>query len=417
MKKIISIALALLMVAVMLPVMAMADEPAAKLPDPDENGVITLNSDLTVSTYVVKDNDNVIIDLGGKTLTIGYFDVYNGGSLTLRNGKVNGTVWTYGGKTATTKVTIESDVVMTAENCVILEGGVNAKTNGTYPNDSDTTHGTYGKSEINIAGTCNGIGLWVMGNLGNSDASSKIKVTDNVINVTGKLNGGELGMAVQGVATVNVNGATITGETAVYIKSGTVNITNSTLTGNGGAKAPKPMGSGAAATGDAIVMDSKTGYAGNMILNLGAGNTITSTNGYALQVANTDVETTHVVALNITGGNLTGKSDAVLLSQQFKDAVANENINASASITGGTFNGNTNDLKPYIPSNMEITESGNVVNKSITIIVPSEGGNTTTTPSTDNTKNPSTGANDFVGVAAALAVVSLLGAAAVIRKK
>ena len=178
-----------------------------------------------------------------------------------------------------------------------------------------------------------------------------------------------------------------------------------------------PNGNGANSTGDAIVMDSKNGYAGNMILNLGAGNTITSTNGHALQVANTDAAGTHVTALNITGGNLTGNPDAVKLSQQFKDAVANENINASASITGGTFSGNTNDLKPYIPSNMEITASGNVVNKSITIIVPSEGGNTTTTPSTDNTKNPSTGANDFVGVAAAMVVVSLLGAAAVIRKK
>ena len=53
----------------------------------------------------------------------------------------------------------------------------------------------------------------------------------------------------------------------------------------------------------------------------------------------------------------------------------------------------------------------------ITIIVPGDGGNTTTTPSTDKTKNPGTGANDLVGVAAAMAVVSLLGAAAVIRKK
>ena len=39
------------------------------------------------------------------------------------------------------------------------------------------------------------------------------------------------------------------------------------------------------------------------------------------------------------------------------------------------------------------------------------------TPKANDQKNPSTGANDFVGVAAALAVVSLLGAAAVIRKK
>lgn len=69
---------------------------------------------------------------------------------------------------------------------------------------------------------------------------------------------------------------------------------------------------------------------------------------------------------------------------------------------------NGNDVKP---------ETSYTVPGTITIIVPSEGGSTTTTPSTDNTKNPSTGANDFVGVAAAMAVVSLLGAAAVIRKK
>lgn len=48
----------------------------------------------------------------------------------------------------------------------------------------------------------------------------------------------------------------------------------------------------------------------------------------------------------------------------------------------------------------------------IVIITPTED-----TPKADDQKNPSTGANDFVGVAAAMAVVSLLGAAAVIRKK
>lgn len=87
------------------------------------------------------------------------------------------------------------------------------------------------------------------------------------------------------------------------------------------------------------------------------------------------------------------------------------------SITGGTFTDKESGAEKYLANGKELDSNGNVVNKSITIIVPSDGGNTTTTPSTDNTKNPSTGANDFVGVAAALAVVSLLGAAAVIRKK
>ena len=52
----------------------------------------------------------------------------------------------------------------------------------------------------------------------------------------------------------------------------------------------------------------------------------------------------------------------------------------------------------------------------ITIIVP---GDTTPaeTPKTEDQKNPATGANDFVGLAAAAAVVALLGSAVVLRKK
>ena len=52
----------------------------------------------------------------------------------------------------------------------------------------------------------------------------------------------------------------------------------------------------------------------------------------------------------------------------------------------------------------------------ITIIVP---GDTipAETPKTEDQKNPSTGANDFVGLAAAAAVVALLGSAVVLRKK
>ena len=89
--------------------------------------------------------------------------------------------------------------------------------------------------------------------------------------------------------------------------------------------------------------------------------------------------------------------------------------NATIEISGGTFKKDID--KSYIVDGKKLDANGNVVPDTITIIVPSEGGNTTTTPSTDNTKNPSTGANDFVGVAAAMAVISLLGAAAVIRKK
>ena len=105
--------------------------------------------------------------------------------------------------------------------------------------------------------------------------------------------------------------------------------------------------------------------------------------------------------LTITGGTFDGK--------------VTQSNGAVTTVSGGTFKKGVD--KSYIVDGKKLDANGNVVPETITIIVPSDGGNTTTTPSTDNTKNPSTGANDFVGVAAAMAVVSLLGAAAVIRKK
>ena len=110
-------------------------------------------------------------------------------------------------------------------------------------------------------------------------------------------------------------------------------------------------------------------------------------------------------SVTISGGKFTGKMVA-------------EGYPYEPVISGGTFSDQENAKKYLDNDNLVVNPAtGKVEPKSITIIVPSEGGNTTTTPSTDNTKNPSTGANDFVGVAAAMAVVSLLGAAAVIRKK
>lgn len=421
MKKVVSIALALLMVAVMLPVMAMAaDATEVSTQEALKNAVVAggnikLTSDIDLNgSMVIEIDGKLTIDLNGHSIKNS-----NGAAIILKKGDLvvsgTGSIEDANNNNAGICVKGSNDPAASKHSVLTVNNGVTLK--GIYgffvtPYQSEVQKVAYGV-EINFYGKIDSIGgAYINGQIGHTDNCPIINIGNGAI-----INGSSVGSYAAGYGIWNINGATITGDTGFYIKSGIVNITGSTIKGTGEKVDPVPNGNGANSTGDAIIMDSKNGYAGNMILNLGAGNTITSTNGHALQVANTDAAGTHVTALNITGGNLTGNPDAVKLSQQFKDAVANENINASASITGGTFSGNTNDLKPYIPSNMEITESGNVVNKSITIIVPSEGGNTTTTPSTDNTKNPSTGANDFVGVAAAMAVVSLLGAAAVIRKK
>ena len=90
------------------------------------------------------------------------------------------------------------------------------------------------------------------------------------------------------------------------------------------------------------------------------------------------------------------------------------------SITGGTFTGNTDSVKDYLPEGKTINSNGAVVDKgatpptggTIVITTPAED-----TPKTDDQKNPSTGANDMVAAAAALMAVAALGMSILSRKK
>ena len=396
MKKFLSIALALLMVCVMLPVVALA---ADTLPDAVD-GVVTMVEDTTLATAKTYTTDTTI-DLGNKTLT-GSINVANGANVTIKNGKMSGVqvINVYGTTSGNkTTVNIESTVEISGQYGVCVFGENNGAT---------------GASVVNLNG-CKitaEAGIFVSGNLQNENG--------NIININGATieSVPEIAVVVNGKATVNVNNSTLKGDTAIYLKAGTVTLNNSKVIGTGTAAAPVANGNGANATGDAIVLDSKMGYAGEMVLNIGTGNTIASTNGYALQVANTDVTVgTYVAELNITGSTLTGKTDAVKLSEQFVTAVETEGNNVSATVTGGTFNGNTDEIEKLIPAGSDLViKDGKVQPKTITIIVP---GDTTPaeTPKTDDQKNPSTGANDFVGLAAAAAVVALLGSAVVLRKK
>lgn len=110
------------------------------------------------------------------------------------------------------------------------------------------------------------------------------------------------------------------------------------------------------------------------------------------------------------------------ISGEFK-ITANKSPEAAKtefSITGGTFTGNTDSVKDYLPEGKTINNNGQIVDKGTT--PPTDGSPIIIYPPTDDTpntttKNPTTGANDFVGIAAAAAVVALLGSAVILRKK
>ena len=109
------------------------------------------------------------------------------------------------------------------------------------------------------------------------------------------------------------------------------------------------------------------------------------------------------------------------ISGEFK-ITANKSPEAAKtefSITGGTFTGNTDSVKDYLPEGKTINNNGQIVDKGAT--PPTDGSPIIIYPPTDDTPNtttgnPTTGANDFVSTATAAALMALLGAAALLRK-
>ena len=429
MKKFLSIALALLMVCVMLPVVALA---APTLPNA-ENGVITLTS-----SYVV-DGEDVVLDLGGNTITGESIFVYRGGSLTIKNGTVNTTISVYGGKDKTTKLSVESNVTIIKEFGIRLEGGVDGDgvefdgTNSSTFNKNGK--GTYGKSVIDFAGTinCKSAGIWLYGNIGHGDAvKDKIVASDNVVNIKNgaKINvsgNGSDGIGQMGYVTVNIeNGASISaGEAAVFVKAGVLNVNGGTLkaSDNGPADEIAKNGNGTDAGVAAAVAVTGTYNKYHAIeVNINGGNLINE-NGNAVFVGHSVSNGQAIpyvmgVDVNITGGTFTSAADkqSVLIQNSVDGDADSYNTNKASAVTGGTYS-NTTGLEELIPAGSDLViKDGKVQPKTITIIVP---GDTTPaeTPKTEEQKNPSTGANDFVGLAAAAAVVALLGSAVVLRKK
>lgn len=388
MKKVVSIALALLMVAVMLPVMAMA-EGATVVKTKDEltaavakGGEVTLGDNITASITIPKDK-TVTLNLGAFTLTgDGNHTITNEGTLTvIGSGKV---VNTDGGKAA-------------------LFNNVNAKANlngGTFEGTTWYVIKNLGTITMNGASvTQNDAGSSAIDNgwYGNPGNDCNVKYPGNgytakLTIANGNFSGGMNTVKNDDYGVLEISGGTFSNTDGPTVLNWNVTtISGGEFTVNNGASS-------------VIANGSFNNEADKGQLTITGGQFTSSDNGNG-NLLGYGVGGEKGGSVTISGGKFTGKMVA-------------EGYPYEPVISGGTFSDQENAKKYLDNDNLVVNPAtGKVEPKSITIIVPSEGGNTTTTPSTDNTKNPSTGANDLVGVAAAMAVVSLLGAAAVIRKK
>lgn len=480
MKKVVSIALALLMVAVMLPVMAMAEGAnVAKIGDTEyatleeaftavtttDATTITLLNDADVKNkIIISDKKNITLDLGGHNVTFSTlkmffyvnnatFTVNGGGSIKEANAYFAPIMMT-GGPAESANYTI-----VNVKNGVILEGWagmfIDQNKGNNYGMVFNAENATLmGKNDTNGDA---GVGLYVNGEIKANANNVEISLTNATVSGTGD------GMYLAGAADTTINGGSVTSScTGIEIRAGSLTLNNCNVTGGNGSVTTNANGNGSTSENVALaVIQHTTKLPIHVEIN---GGTFKGT--AALLESNPQKnpeEATKQVGIIVNGGNFEGMvckaepkdgsslgvmdgsfnsdvteyaGDTLVVENNGTYYVGGTARDAIENATSGTFtvkkaeNGTSLTVKPGVTvengmNDGKVTVNGNEVKPgesytvpgTITIIVPSEGGNTTTTPSTDNTKNPSTGANDFVGVAAALAVVSLLGAAAVIRKK
>lgn len=426
MKKVISIALALLMVAVMLPVMAMAEGSTLQSRIDAGDTTITLTENVTESITIPKDKtvtlnlngntltneankDTITVALGG-ALTIegpgtvdnvshGRAAVYNNGTVTINGGTYTRSKEAGTGKTGEDNANGNSWYTICNHGIMTVNAGVTVENKGTFSslfeNGYQSYTGSTGERSNYVDGTnqaapsltING-GTFKGGKITiKNDDGGTLVINDGMFTNNGNrtvfnankatINGGEFYCPATyfgneiAVDTLHADGGQNAGQLNIY--GGTFN-----------GRITKNEGSNVGISGGTFNTDVRP-YVGEHNLVVVGGSTY-----YIGGIAYDAVRNATSGVFNVVNAG---------------DRPDNFTVNPGVTITN-----NTNQI--IIVNHTEVKPSETYPNRPIIIYTPTED-----TSKADNQKNPSTGANDFVGVAAAMAVVSLLGAAAVIRKK
>lgn len=277
---------------------------------------IKLLKDITLKNTIILTSGNPVVDLNEKTLSMkstvstSMFivkNVSNDLSLTLKNGKivaqsdkyiyvVKSGYSDFDNKTSGNKkvVTTLDGVKITTNDCGVFVQGSNSVLNVI-------------NSEINAGYQA----ILANGSKGYGTIGSEINVTNSVL--TGK----DLAIFHPQNGTLNIKGSTLTGPTAIGIKSGILNIENSSI--NATAKEytqGKPTGDGIYSTGDAILVEVRKGYQDvndtTSKLEVSIAKDVTFTTGtsntYALRVLNPYTDLTPKLGVKITGLTLNNEA-------------------------------------------------------------------------------------------------------------
>ena len=411
MKKFLSLALALLMLAVMLPVTAMADDSnyctIAGLTD--ESGELKHFDTLTAAAKAWRESKGVVTagnTFGANSLgtvdsiewnIYGTVPVGDGAGVTGNNG-AGDCIFT--GGYFTPDVTV-SKVTVTGHNNATI-----SKTNDKYRVSVNANEVVF--ANITFADT-----------MRNDSNPGSLTFT----NCTFKAG---LRMPHAGAnSTLKVENCTFTGEEpdgyAIFVQG---NFSNVTISGNQISNAKCGMNIHTPGAAVSITGNTITNLTGKDANGSKYGSAIQLTSGASFTVTGNTINTKNVNAFHLYAGlnaAVTINNNKITTDYLIWNAANLENITSSGNTLDIKYPGKEL-VKVKLDDNSEVvntTDSSTTINGTVvehpTVIIidrPTED-----TPKTDDQKNPATGANDMVAAAAALMAVSALGMAVLSRKK
>ncbi|MEE0956467.1 MAG: hypothetical protein UH734_00110 [Ruminococcus sp.] len=328
--------------------------------------VVLDNIALTGAKWFVVNKD-VTIDLNGKTISSedSVFVTTNGADLTVKNGTMTSSVandyaiYVNDGSVFTLKDNATLKATNANGNGIIVRSGGQADIYGTIETGYYSIAG-FGTSVVNVN---NGASIT------STDASALSgNGSDGNEGYTFNVKGGTL-TSTNDVAiyhpnqgTLNITGGTITGKTAVYVKSGSTNVSGSgtsisgaTIHGTGADTDMVHSGNGCNATGDAIVIEN-CGYPGGTPNVSLSGGTITSDNADAVASYGYNDGTTEYEPIKefVSGGTFNTPVPKEYCATGFKPK---DNGNGTYGVTKKLFTGHSVTLGGNIGVNFFINST------------------------------------------------------------
>lgn len=344
---------------------ANAEDLAKAIADPDVAEIV-LGADIEVDQALTI-NRNLTIDLGGFTLSSATTNIR---LLDIKKGTVNltgtGTILTTGTGGVPVRVYGSDDPTATNYTVVTVGKDVTLKTTiddvyGIFISFVEDVPHAYGVV-INIDGTIDAAnGPYINGTIKDTEGNVPIiNISDGATITANGSNGGAIYAA--GYAKWNIGAATLTGKSGLVIKSGDVNLTNTTVIADGVEADPDPYGDGFNGTGAAIQVEQNSGYVGKIDITINGG-TYTSENSNAVlaYTNNQPEDLQQFESLAINGGTFTaakGQPAINFIQPEDTEATGSVDDKAIVNIQGGTF---SSDITDYVAegSTLKPVEDGN----------------------------------------------------------